>query len=87
MVQLIFIGMLPIVLSGCLAAAIGAGVGAVKYGSSKQKKVYQEYVVAMEQLNLEREKSGLEVRPILSYEEWKKGKDSEEKTKYKHQMD
>jgi hypothetical protein len=28
----------------------------------------------MEKINLEREKSGLEVRPILTYEEWEKGK-------------
>jgi hypothetical protein len=61
-------------LQGCLVAAVGAGVGAAKYGSAKQKEAYAKYIGVMENVNLEREKSGLEPRPIIGYQEWAKGK-------------
>lgn len=61
-------------LQGCFVAAVGAGVGAVKYGSAKQKEAYATYRTEMERLNLEREKSGLKPAPILTYEEWNRGK-------------
>ena len=59
---------------GCLVAAIGAGVGAAKMGSAKQKAAYASYVTEMEKINLEREKANLKTRPIMTYEEWHKGK-------------
>lgn len=61
-------------LQGCFVAAVGAGVGAVKYGSAKQREAYATYRTEMERLNLEREKSGLKPASILTYEEWAKGK-------------
>jgi hypothetical protein len=33
-------------------------------------RTYPEYVTAMERINLEREKAGLERRPIMTQEEW-----------------
>ena len=33
-------------------------------------RTYPEYVTAMERINLEREKAGLEPRPIMTQEEW-----------------
>lgn len=70
---LIGTALIPVFASGCALAAVTAGVGAVKYGNSKQQQVYQEYVSDMEKLNFEREKEKLEIRPIVSYEDWKKG--------------
>ena len=64
--------MVPL-FQGCWVAAIGAGVGAVKYSSAKQKEAYGKYRTDMEKLNFEREKSGLEPRPIMTYEEWAEG--------------
>jgi len=63
----------PLVLTGCLVAAVGAGVGAAKYGSAKQKDAYAHYRVEAEKNNTEREKAGLTPVPILTYDEWKKG--------------
>ncbi len=76
-VSLVFACIFPLFTEGCLIAGIGAGVGAMSYGSSKKKKVYQEYVVEMEKINLEREKSELETRTIMTYKEWAKGVESE----------
>jgi len=59
---------------GCAVGAVAAGVGAAKYGSAKQKEAYGKYLTEMEKLNLEREKAGLETRPIMTYQEWAKGK-------------
>ena len=65
-------------LQGCLVAAIGAGVGAAKYGSAKQREQYTNYRIAAEQTNLEREKAGLEPNKLLSYDEWRKGEENTE---------
>lgn len=59
--------------SGCLVAAVGAGIGAVKYGSAAQKKAYAEYVTGANANNTEREKAGLTPVPVLTYDEWRKG--------------
>ena len=61
-------------LQGCLVAAIGAGIGAAKYGSAKQKDAYAKYRTDMEKLNFEREKAGFQPTPIMTYDEWAKGK-------------
>ena len=60
-------------LQGCLVASIGAGIGAARYGGAKQRDAYANYRIEMEKLNLEREKSGLEIQPIMTYEEWAEG--------------
>lgn len=59
---------------GCIVAAVGAGIGAVKYSSAKQKEAYATYRTEMEKINLEREKAGLQPQEIMTYEEWAKGK-------------
>ncbi|MSU62637.1 MAG: hypothetical protein EXS31_09600 [Pedosphaera sp.] len=61
-------------LQGCVVAAVGAGIGAAKYGSAKQKDAYAKYRTDMEKLNFEREKAGLQPTAIMTYEEWAKGK-------------
>lgn len=60
-------------LQGCVVAAVGVGVGAVKAGKAKQKDAYANYLTEMEKVNLEREKANLQLRPIMSYDEWQKG--------------
>ena len=64
-------------LQGCALGVIAAGVGASKAGTAKkiaaqtkEKESYGAYRIEMEKLNLEREKAGLEPRPMMSYEEW-----------------
>ena len=60
-------------LQGCLIAGIGAGIGAAKYGSAKQREQYTNYRTSAEEINLKREVAGLEPNSILSYDEWRKG--------------
>ena len=72
-VSFVAAGILLLPLSGCAVGAIMAGVGAAKYGSSKQQAAYGEYRTSMEKINLEREKAGLETKPILTFDEWRKG--------------
>lgn len=62
-------------LQGCLVAAVGAGVGAAKYGSAKQKEAYSDYRTEAEKTNLEREKAGLEPNKVMTYQEWRKGEE------------
>ena len=71
----ITLGLVACLLQGCLVAAVGAGVGAVKYGSAKQRQAYSEYRTATERINLEREQSGLDPVRILTLDEWRKGKE------------
>jgi hypothetical protein len=40
---------------------------------TSQKEAYEKYKLKKEQMNLEREKKGLEPRPIATFEEWKRG--------------
>jgi 5-enolpyruvylshikimate-3-phosphate synthase len=39
---------------------------------SEDRRHYLDYRAEAERINMEREKSGLAPRPILSYEQWKK---------------
>jgi hypothetical protein len=64
-------------LNGCIVAAIGAGVAAVKYANSKKseaqaknKQSYNEYALGMQRINIEREKKGLRPEPILTPERY-----------------
>ena len=61
-------------LQSCVVAAVGAGIGAAKYGGGKQKQAYASYRTEMERLNFEREKAGLKTAPIMTYDDWRKGK-------------
>ena len=77
---------LPLMLITALPAIQGcatAAVPAVAYGVSKitapapaaaqpaaPQHTYPEYLTEMERINLEREKSGLSPRPIMTQEEW-----------------
>jgi len=69
-----------LVVQGCGAAAVACGA----YGVSKiaspaataqpaqpaAQRTYPEYLTEMERINTEREKAGLQPRPILTREEW-----------------
>ena len=68
-----FIATLPFMLTGCIVAAIGAGVGAVKYGNASKKNVYASYRTAADKNNTEREEHGLKPVHILTFDEWNKG--------------
>ena len=64
-------------LSGCLVAAVGAGIAAVKYGNAKKQEAmakesrsYNEYVLGMEKINMEREAKKLPPQPILSISQY-----------------
>lgn len=59
-------------LQGCIVAAVGAGIAAVKYGNSKKKSSYNQYILGMEQINIEREKAHMKSEPILTYKEYDK---------------
>lgn len=60
-------------LQGCVVAAVGAGIGAMAYGKAQQQKAYTEYRNHTENLNLQREKAGLQPKPVLTFKEWSKG--------------
>ena len=62
---------------GILAAGVGHAVGQGRKGTakimeakSKYAEQYNNYKIEMEKINLEREKSGLEIRPIITFEEY-----------------
>ena len=66
-------------LPGCAAAAIGymgykmsesRTASAEKMQRSMDLRTYTQYRVAMERVNLDREKAGLKINPIMSQEEW-----------------
>lgn len=64
-------------IQGCLVAGIGAGIGAAKYGGAKQteaqaktRSAYNEYVIEMQKINLQRNKANLKAEPIMSYDEY-----------------
>jgi len=66
------LGILVLSLNGCVVTAVGAGIGAVKYGNSKTKDEYNKYVLGMQQVNLDREKAHLKPEKIMTYDEYKK---------------
>lgn len=66
----------PLLFTGCLVAAIGAGVGAVKYGNAKHRDAYAKYRTEAEKNNTDREKSGLQPVKVLTFDEWVKGKEN-----------
>jgi hypothetical protein len=75
----LFLIMALLSIQGCTTAAVAYGVskltapqtGPVQQApQSNELRTYPEYVTAMERINLEREKAGLERRPIMTQEEW-----------------
>jgi hypothetical protein len=80
--KLVLIALLGCFLTtqGCLAAAVG--YGAYTYGSSKDEaskkeaeakhiQTYNTYKADADKLNLEREKAGLKLQPVMTFPEWK----------------
>jgi hypothetical protein len=66
-------------VSGCVPLAIGYAAhkmsearteSAEKMQRSFDLATYSRYRVAMERVNLDREKAGLKVSPVMSQEEW-----------------
>jgi hypothetical protein len=75
----LFLIMALLSIQGCTTAAVAYGVSklttpqtgpAQQAPQSNELRTYPEYVTAMERINLEREKAGLERRPIMTQEEW-----------------
>ena len=75
----IFLLLPSLAIQGCTAAAVAYGVS--KMTESKPQspqppprttelRTYPEYVTEMERINLEREKAGLQPRPIMTQDEW-----------------
>jgi hypothetical protein len=61
-----------LLLSGCIPIGIyRMGEAQKEQASVAQKQAYDEYVLGIERLNLDREKAGLADKPIKSYEEWR----------------
>jgi hypothetical protein len=42
--------------------------------NTSQQEAYDKYKVNKEKMNLERQKNGLEPKPVATFEEWKQGK-------------
>lgn len=64
-------------LQGCVLLLVGGaaagGAAAASSSSSKDKKKdYETYVASMKKLNTEREQSGLQPKPVKTFEEWAK---------------
>ena len=64
-------------LQGCIAAAVGAGVGAWKWGSSKEseaetqcKKDYPNYELSMEKVNKARASRHEKAEKIMTLKEY-----------------
>lgn len=78
--RLVLVFCLPLV-QGCGLGVLAAGAGVSKSGTAQIMSAYTEYAISMEKINLEREKSGLKPRPILTKEEWMKGMTEEDERK------
>lgn len=59
-------------LQGCLVAAVGASIGAVKYANSKKHDSYNHYVLGMQKINMERQEHHLSPQTIMNYKEYAK---------------
>ena len=76
-VGLIAVGLMALSLQGCIAAAVGAGVGAWKWGSSKEseaetqcKKDYPNYELSMEKVNKARSTRHEKAEKIMTLQEY-----------------
>jgi hypothetical protein len=70
---------LSLCMQGCIVAAVGAGVGAWKYGNAKKAEAhakdmqaYNDYVIGMEKVNTDRQCKHLKPEPTMSYEQYLK---------------
>jgi hypothetical protein len=66
-------------LQGCLVAAIGAGIGAAKWGNSQKAKArsqeeeaYNQYVLGMQKINMERQEKHMKPVPIMTFSDYSK---------------
>jgi hypothetical protein len=64
-------------LEGCIVAAVGAGIAAVKYGNSKKTEAqaknmdsYNQYEIGMQKINIERAQKNLPPVKIMTYKEY-----------------
>jgi hypothetical protein len=76
-ISVIGIGFLAVSLQGCIAAAIGGGIGAYKWGSSKSseaetqcKKEYPDYYLKMQNVNKARSQQKQKPEAIMTIEEY-----------------
>lgn len=64
---------LMFVLNGCIPVIIGSAVYGVQKGKqnkTERLKAYDDYVLGMERINMERELAGLETKAITSFDDW-----------------
>lgn len=71
----IFLLVLLPLLQGCGIGMLMAGSGASKAGTAQLMTAYTTYVLEMEKINIEREKSKLPPRKILNKEDWLRGRE------------
>lgn len=58
-------------LSGCHAIGVyRMGTAQKAQASVMQKQAYDQYALGIERLNIDREKQGLAIKPIKSFDEW-----------------
>ena len=76
-VGLVAVSLMALSLQGCIAAAVGAGVGAWKWGSSKTseaetqcKKDYPNYALSMEKVNKARASRHEKAEKIMTLQEY-----------------
>lgn len=61
--------LLVVFCSGCIPWVISASLKA----HAEEQAAYSEYVTNMERLNTDREKAQLTPRPIMNFDDWKRG--------------
>ena len=60
-------------LNGCIPLLVGSAVYGVQKGKKNKTErlaAYDDYIIGMEKINLEREIAGLEPRAITSFADW-----------------
>lgn len=85
---IIAISLASLSLQGCIAAAIGTGIGAYKWGSSKEseaeiqcKKDYPNYALQMDKVNKARKSRGEKAQPVMTLNEYCHLEESEQSKK------
>ena len=61
---------------------IAAGTGVSKTGTANIMNAYNDYVIRMETINVDREKAGLAPRPILNKHDWLNGGKTKERDEW-----
>jgi len=71
--NLIALVVLMFVLNGCVPVIIGSAVYGVQKGKQNKTErlaAYDQYVLGMEKINMDREIAGLDPRAITSFADW-----------------